>query len=193
MEKKIDICIRPDWVTYEDIHNLLAVAHEENRRQGFVVKTSEMDAEALEKHIGPEGRCFVALDGDQLVGVTAVRIVSRSRRFVKGRVADQILSAVRPGYTGMRISSSLHEQVIAFAREHGLNQIEFRTAENNHKMQKVGLKWGFHYVDFVLYPNQDHYTAVLSKWLDGCPYSAGLLKGYYELKKAYTKFRWKIN
>lgn len=191
MRKRIDIVLKPDWISYDDIHNLLFIAHENNRNNGFHVKTADMDASSLEEHIGLDGECYVALDGEKLVGVTAVRIVERNNRYSKGPVAAQILSAIHPDYQGQGISSSFHERVIAFAKKFKLTQIEGRVASKNTKIQKALLKWGFRYVDFVTYSNIDHYTIVMLKWLDDTPISDIKLKIHYIIKKIYVIFRFR--
>lgn len=191
MNQKIEIVVRPEWITYDDIHTLLFKAHETNRKEGFHVKTADMDAQILEQYIGKNGACFVALDGEKLVGCTAVRIVSRNNRFASGPVADQILVAVLPEYSGNHVSSALHEKIVAFAKEHGLSQIELRTAADNHKMQRACLKWGFRYINFAAYSNIDHYTVVMMKWLIENPYSEKRLNLLYGMKKVYIKVRYK--
>lgn len=190
MDGEINIVERPEWISYDEIHSLLFVAHEDNRNEGFHVKTAEMTGEELEKHVGDNGVCFVALDGNKLVGVTAVRIVKRHNKFADGNVADQILVAVLPDYTGRKISSALHEKVIAFAETHGLSIIELRTADQNIKMQTACLKWGFHYIDYVAYPNIDHYTVVMMKWLSESP-SVKLMKFRYQMKRICIRVRFK--
>lgn len=190
MDESIRIMERPEWISYEEIHSLLLTAHERNRTEGFHVKTVEMTGEELEKHIGKNGMCFVAVDGEKLVGVTAVRIVERHNKFVDGRVADQILVAVLPDYSGRSISSALHEKVVEYAETNGLRQIELRTADRNNKMQTACLKWGFHYMDFVSFPGIDHYTVVMMKWLSEAP-PASALKIRYSLKRVYIRLRFK--
>lgn len=190
--EEIRIVSKPDSVSYEDIHNLLYLAHENNRKNGLHIKTADMTGDELKAHVGAEGECYVALDGDRLVGVTAVRIVERNYHFAKGRVADQILIAVHPDYVGKHISSHLHNEVVQFCKKNGLTRIEIRTAEKNQKMQSIELRWGFSYVNFVHYSNLDHNTVVLMKWLDNKQRPSSVrLKTYYTLRKMYVKARYK--
>ena len=187
MEQQIVIAEKPDWVAWQDIHDLLSAAHERNRSEGFHVKTADMPPEQLEKHIGEEGRCFVALDGRKLVGVTAVRAAAAETWYAKGLLADQILVAVHPDYTGRHISSKLHQEVVSFAAQAGLKQIMVRTAYNNTRMQNACRKWGFRYVDFKAYSGIDHYTVVMLKWPEGCPFPRLYLSLRYLARKTAVR------
>ncbi|MBR1456674.1 MAG: GNAT family N-acetyltransferase [Oscillospiraceae bacterium] len=187
----ITVCERPETVSFEAIHRLLYAAHAANREAGLHVKTAELPADELEAQLGGDGRCFVALDGDEPVGVTAVRILERKRWYAKGRVADQIFVAVLPAYAGRQISSRLHDRVVAFARENGLGQIELRTASANAAMQRACAAWGFRRVDYAAFRGVDHYTVILHKWLDGCPYPAWETELRFALKKRLVRLRFK--
>ncbi len=188
--EEIKILNKPDSITYEDIHNLIFLAHQSNRKNGFRVKTAEMNGKELKAHIGDDGKCFVAMDGERLVGVTAVRVVERNNRYARGKIADQILVAVHPDYVGMHTSTKLHEALIQYCKENGLMQIELRTADKNLRMQAACLKWGFKYVDFKAYFGLDHYTVVMMKWLETPPNDIRI-KTYYYLKKTYIKLKFK--
>ena len=186
---EIQIIQKPEMVSYDDIHELIYLAHDSNRKKGFHVKTAEMSGKELENHIG-DGICFVAMDNDRLIGVTAVRVISRNTRFAKGKIADQILVAIHPDYTGKHISSNLHKAVVRYSEKKGLAQIELRTAADNLKMQKACIKWGFRYVDFKAYSGIDHYTVVMMKWLVNRP-SPLKINCYYTIKKIFVKTRYK--
>lgn len=187
--KEIQIMERPEAMSYDAIHDVIYAAHEQNRREGFHVKTAEMSGDEIREHIGPNGRCFVAMDGEKIVGVTAVRIIHRNNHFAKGKVADQILIAVLPAYSGKHISSKLHQKVLEFAREKDLKQVELRTAFNNKKMQRTAQKWGFQHINFVAYKGLDHYTVVMMKWLNYCPYPTYVINLYYNIRKALVKHK----
>lgn len=186
----IVITERPDWVSFDDIHQLLYAAHVSTREKGIMINTATMDAKALQEHIGESGQCFVALDGDRLVGTISVRIIERNTHYMHGKVTDPVLLGILPDYRGKHISTMLFERVIRFAEEH-TGVIEGRVAEENLHMQEILLKWGYQYVDFHSFKNVDHYTVALYKWFPNCPYSKLWLKLRFQLKKAYVKLRFK--
>ncbi len=186
---EIQIMEKPDWITFEDIHDLLYAAHGSNREKGFHVKTADMAGEELRKHIG-SGKCFVALDGDKLVGTTSYRIVKRNYWCVKDNVVDRILIGVHPDYKGKHISRMLFDRILKEAEENGYKYIETRTAEDNIIMQKINLKDGARFIDFKSF-TIDHYTVVMMQWLNGCPYSHFHTDVYFKLKRLFVKLRFK--
>lgn len=186
----IRIIEKPEYISFDDIHDLLYKAHQINREKGFNVKTAEMSGSELAHHLEPEGKCFVAMDGDKLVGTTSYRIRERNYWCAKGKVADRVLAGVLPEYKGQGISSKLFQIVLENAKAGGLRYVESSTAEENEIVQKINLKDGYKYIDFRS-TKADHYTVVMLQWIDGCPYAAWKIKARFLLKKYYIKIRYK--
>lgn len=182
---------KPDSISYEEIHELLYAAHDENRKKGIFIKTANMSGKELEKHIGENGTCFVVMDGSKLAGVIAVRDVIRNKWYAKGHVLDQIILGVSPEYTGKHISSILHEKVVEYAIQNNYNAIEARVAHQHINMQNLDRHWGFRYVDYISFKGIDHYTTVLYKWVHGCPYSQKYCDFRFNLKKILVHLRYK--
>ncbi|MCR5450828.1 MAG: GNAT family N-acetyltransferase [Solobacterium sp.] len=181
---EIRIVEKPDEISYDDLHELIYLSHAENRQNGFNVATAEMSGEELEAHIGKGGKCFVTMDGDKPVGMTAVRV--RKNHYGPGQAVEQILVAVLPEYRRKGISTLMHEEVVRYARENRIPVIQVRTAANNKNMQKTCLSWGFQYIDFMSFSGIDHYTVVLMKWLDKEPSNLMGMKMRYYLKRLYV-------
>ncbi len=187
----ITIMEKPDWISFDDIHELLYLAHAENReKRGFHVRTAEMTGAELEAYLGSTGKCFVALDGEKLVGTASYRIVQRALWCVKGPVADRILVAVHPDYQGKRIASALFCTIEEAVRVIGMQFIESSTAEANTVMRNACLKEGFRYVDLQV-PYSDHYNVVMLKWLNGCPYPKWRMNAHYAWKRLRKKLKYK--
>ena len=187
----ITIMEKPDWISFDDIHELLYLAHTENReKRGFHVRTAEMTGAELEARIGSRGKCFVALDEKKLVGTASYRIVDRNYWFVKGPVADRILVAVHPDYQRKHIASSLRDTVQKSVIENGFHYIESATAEANKPVRDACQKDGFRYVDLQV-PTSDHYNVVMLKWLDGCPYPKWRTDAHYAWKRLGKKLKYK--
>ena len=85
----IKVMPKPDWVSWDDIHELLMAAHKRNIEKGMTMNTTTMSGEDLKKHLGEEGRCFVAFCGDQLVGTTSVAISIGKKWYDKGKVVSR--------------------------------------------------------------------------------------------------------
>ncbi len=187
----ITITEKPDWISYDDIHELLYLAHAENReKRGFHVQTTEMTGEELEAHIGENGKCFVALDGEKLVGTASYRIIERNFWCAKGLVVDRILAGVHPDYRGKHISSNLFHVIEETVKKQGLQYIESTTAEANHMIRRANEKDGFRYIDFRV-PHSDHYNVVMLKWLNGCPYPKWRTDAYFIMKMVKKKIMYK--
>ena len=186
----IRVMEKPDWISYDQIHDLLYQAHESNREKGFDVKTAHMTGEELEKHIGETGKCFVALDGDKLVGTTSYRILDRDYWCAKGKVVDRVLAGVSPDYKGKHISSMLFSKIVEIAKLEGYQYIESRTAEENEIVQKINIKDGYRYIDF-LSTKTDHYTVVMLQWLNECPYSKWRTNLHFKWRRMLIKLRYK--
>lgn len=188
----IEIKKKPDWVTYDAIRELLYEAHKVNReKKGFTAFTSVMTGEQLEEHIGKTGKCFVAIDGEKLVGVCAYRRFYGYEWCIQQEVADRIIVGVHPDYRGMNVSTRLFEAVDYAVKEDGYTIIRSGTAEHNNLFQDICLKDGFVYVNFVTPKGFDHYSVIMYKWIDRCPYSRWKIHTWYLLKKIYLKFRFK--
>lgn len=186
----ITIMEKPEWITFEDIHNLLYKAHEQNRKRGFHVATAEMTGDELKNRIGEDGKCFVALDDKKLVGTTSYRIIKMNNRFIHEEVVDWILLGVLEEYRGNHIATMLYDKVYHAAKEKGYNCIIGTPAEHNYEIKKMHEKKGFRYIGFYA-PKTDHYCEVMANWIFDCPYKKWETNLFYFLKKTYIKIRFK--
>ena len=75
---ELKVMPKPDWVTWEDIHELLVKANKVNERKGFSMADLNLPPEKLEQQVANGGLCVVALFGEKLVGVTACNFVESS-------------------------------------------------------------------------------------------------------------------
>ena len=191
MKSDFLICPKPDMLSFDEVHRLLWKANEANRRSGFVLRTSNLSGEELKKRIGEDGKCFVAFDGDRLIGTISVRFLQRNTWFAKGRVADYMLAAVDPEYQGKHVNTLLSEAVFQFVREQGCGIIELDTAESNIHAIRVYEHFGFRKVSFKANPGGDHYSVIMAKWLDYCPFSAAFCRIRYVLKRWISLLRFK--
>ena len=156
---------KPESITYDQIHRLLWEANEQNRRSGFHLRTAELSGIELEKRIGKNGKCFVAMDGTKLIGTISVRLVERNTWYFKGLLPDYILAGVLPEYQGMHVNSMLAAKVFEFAGNNDFDAIELDTATNNLHAINVYKHQGFKIVDYVIHPELDHDSVVMIKWL----------------------------
>lgn len=180
--EEIRIMEKPDYVSWDEIHDVLWAGHEENRKAGLHMKYPSLPSDQLEALLRDNGCCFVALDGRKVVGTCSYRLFWRRRWYTgRQRVVSLILDAMLPEYQGRGIYSKLYHYREEHLRNLGLNLIDMDTAEGNDTIQKVFLKDGFRYVDYMVYESP-HYSVVMAKWLNGCPYSRW---------KCWWKFHWR--
>ncbi|MCR5074054.1 MAG: GNAT family N-acetyltransferase [Clostridiales bacterium] len=191
MTNEIVIMEKPSWITYDDIHELLFIAHASNREEaGFHVMTAEMTGERLEKRIGTDGKTFVALDGERLVGTASYRIIYRRFWCLEASFVERTLIAIHPDYQGKHISPLLLQSVFNDVKAKGYKYLLTETAEANTIVRKICTKEGGRHIDFKA-PRSDHYNVEIVQWLDGCPYPKWYTDFGFFYKKLKVKLKYK--
>jgi hypothetical protein len=72
MGANLQIVEKPEWVSWEDIHEVLVKAHAQNRANGINMKKPSLPGEKIAKEIGEEGKMFVAMEDNKVVGTLAL-------------------------------------------------------------------------------------------------------------------------
>ena len=100
---------KPEWVSWDAVVDCLHEAHEINEKKGFVMPEFNMAADEFRQRIG-NGHCFVALDGDKVVGTSSV-IYKRYKRkwWARGIVAYNGFDAILPEYQGTDVYFGLKD------------------------------------------------------------------------------------
>ena len=148
LDNKLLIIEKPETISFDDIHELLWKANTQNRKDGFIMSTSQMSGGQLEKRIGADGHCLVALLEGQLVGTLSLRYLNRKTWYAHGRIADYMLAAVLPECQGYHINSALSQKAFKIAKKDGCKAIELDTAENNSHAIAVYKHLGFKLVSY---------------------------------------------
>jgi GNAT superfamily N-acetyltransferase len=183
MQDSIQIIEKPDWVTWDEIHNILWKAHAENRENGIVMRYASLSGEEIRQRIEDRGKLFCAIVNNKVVGTGALVVRHYFLWFTKGYepFGYMCFASVLPEYTGKGIYKYLILKREQFCREKGINRMMFDTHERNIHTRKILEKNNFKPVNYSFY--KDHYNLVMVKWLDGCPYSD------YRLKFEFTKIK----
>lgn len=189
MNSKIQIVEKPDWVSWDDIHEVLWTAHAENRNNGVVMRYPSLSGEEIKNKIEANGKMFCAIVNGKLAGTAA--IMTKKVKYWYNKVPETIaylcFASVLPEYAGKGIYKQLNMTREKEARSMGYKRIMFDTHENNiHKIQ-VDKNNGFKLVDYKLYG--EHYNVVMVKWIDGCPYSEIRIKYEFAKRKATVKIK----
>lgn len=186
----IQIIEKPDWVSWDEIHDLLSKAHQQNIANGMTMRTVNLSGAELKERVGG-GCCYVALDDNYLIGVGSIQISYVNKWFAKGMVAKLMLGAVLPNYQGRGVYKMLLQKRIDYAQANHVGVVVMDTAEHNIKMQNILLKNGFRYVSCFVPKYSKHYSVIMAKWLEECPYSKWYCKWKFWLQMTKMKLRYK--
>jgi hypothetical protein len=180
---------KPDWVTWEDVLACIHEAHKVNKKKGFTMTGYDMTMERFMKKLG-DGKCFVALDGDKLIGVTTVRFIKSRRWCAWGkRVAYNGLDGILKAYQGTDVFPSLNALRYKCIEDNGVDIVEFNTAEHNKVVIKRNLQLGAKKVQYAhaRLAKDKYHSIVMMRWLHGCPYPDWLCNFMFWLSKVVIK------
>lgn len=190
MKNNVVITEKPDWVSWDEIHDVLMASHAENRSKGIVMSFPLMKGEEIQKKIGDEGKMLVALDGKKVVGTSGI-IIKRSNLWCGEKnesYADCVFASVLPGYNGLGLFKKLDCMREKIALEMGINKMIGDTHEKNRHRLEIAKKAGYKFVGMRFY--KDHFNVVMVKWLEGCPYSDLYCKWRFYKSWLYNKIRY---
>ena len=188
MNTDIQIAEKPDWVSWEDIKRCLTEAHADNRAKGIIMAHYQWPAEKIKDSIGEKGVMLVALDGNKLVGTSAFMEENRSYWYVRSKYAYVCFDGVIAGYSGKGLFRLLDTKREELVKERGYDMLVFDTHVKNRHRQEIALKNGYKYVRYFMAQSGDHNNVVMTKWLNGCPFSNRFIKRRFILSKFTTWF-----
>ena len=178
MDRNITIIEKPDWVSWDAIHEVLNQAHKANRDKGIVMRKPSLPGSLIEKEIGKDGVMLIALDGTSIVGTAALLFRNCSTWFNKGPYGYMCFASVLPEYAGNGVYKRLCEEREKIAKNRGLKGLLFDTHHKNTRVIEINLRNGFKRVAAKNYG--DHWNTIMFKRLDDKPYSkARCLLFYY--------------
>ena len=98
----LKIMPKPDYVSWEDVSELLQKANKVNEKKGFSMSDLNLPPDSLKQQIEGEGFCVVALVDDKLVGVSACNIGVMVMWFNKRKkCARKFMTGILKSYQGM--------------------------------------------------------------------------------------------
>ena len=187
----IQIIPKPEWVSWEEIHEVIYAAHQVNRDRGLYYKTATMSGEQLEKRLRG-GACFVALKGKKVVGTKSVKTYLGKQWYNKGHdVAHMMLSGVLPEYQGWGIYEDLTAAANRYVKKNGIRMLQGGTSERNELVRKMAAIQHYVTVDYETQVGVNYYSVIFVKWLDGNPFPMWYCKLRFALSKAWVLFRYK--
>ena len=193
MNKLNDIIIteKPNTVSWDEIHEVLWTAHAKNREKGMYMRYPSLSGEELKNLIGEKGKCFVAMCDGKVIGTNAYILKKNNRWYAKGQiVAHFCLASILPDYQGSTAYFSLIRYRQRYIDKLGIKIVDMDTAEDNKMVQKLLLKLGYKYVDYIA-SKSPHYSVVMARWQDGCPFSDKYCAFRFWIRKIKVRLRYK--
>lgn len=187
MNSKIQIVEKPDWVSWDDIHDVVWEAHAQNREKGIVMRYPSLKGEEIRQRIEGKGKMFVALDGSTLVGTAGFSVKKSSLWCGKGCYGYYCFAAILPSYRKRGIYHLLCKIREEDLAKQGIHRIMMDTHEGNKRELALAQKQGFIPVDYVF--RKDHYNVLMVKWLEDCPYSRFWCSLNYHIRRLVVKIR----
>ena len=183
---EIKVIEKPDSVSFDTISSVLRQAHKEHVDKGIVMRVPTLSPDELQKLLEENGKCFVAMSDDKVVGTVSYHMRTISRWYYQGELSELTMDGILPEYQGKHIFSLLEKRREDTIRESGCKAMMFDTAaDNTHRIQ-IAKKNGFVLVDFC-YVKSGHYSVVMVKWFDGCPFARHYCALRFGVKKVFRK------
>lgn len=178
---------KPDWVSWENVIECIRAADSVNNKKGFHMHIAKVKPDEIKEDL-KEGKCFVALCGDKVIGTVSYKIRNLRKWYRWGKVVYYSYDGILPEYRGTDVYFGLYDLREKFIKESGIRVYQFHTAENNKMVIKINLKYGYKLVLFrPNYEGYDYYSVTMLKWEDGCPWPDWFLKLMFNLSKFITK------
>ena len=190
--EEIKVIPKPEWVSWEDIHQLLLKANKVNEKNGFSMVGLTCPPEELEKQL-EDGLCVVAMHGDKLVGVSACSFNCVQRWYnKKEKSARKFFSGILKSYQGCGILDEIDKVLDNYIKKSGFSFFVASSADQNITVLKESFWGGYKVLTYISFPETNYYSVIFGKWLNKCPFSDRYIKFRFWLSKIYTKTRYKV-
>lgn len=189
MGLEIQITEKPEWMSWNLVHEVLWEAHSKNRENGVVMSYPSLTGDQLKNMIGDHGKLFVAIDDKKVVGTLALIVKTGQKWYNSGQYGYLCFGAVLPEYDGKGIYRSLYQLAETTAKQMNLSVLTRDTNENNARMLKITKQEGYHFVEYRVH--EDHCNIVRAKWLEGYPFSDKYIQRRYNISKKLAKLQYK--
>lgn len=166
MNNSIQITVKPDWISWEDIKECLHNAHAENRSRGIKMTHYLWPAEEIKNYLGKDGVMLVALDGEKLVGTAAIAMKEGRTWYAHGSYAYMCFACVLPNYRGLGLYQKFLMERETIAKSIGCQTLLMDTHSKNIRIQKAAKKNGYKKVRKFQAKSKDHYSVIMVKWLE---------------------------
>lgn len=182
---------KPEWLSWEEIHECLVKAHSVNAKKGFSMTNVLLSGDDLKKKVG-DGHCFVALEGNRVVGTGSLKFFSPNRWWTRKTVAYTFLDGILPEYRGTDVFFGLENIRNRYIYDSGVRIRQCNTAEQNKTVIKLCKRAGYKLVQYsATGKGATYYSVIMVLWEEGCPYSDKFCDFMFKLSKFFVKALWK--
>ena len=164
-----EIIIRPlsDHDSIAALTELLHRAYEPHLAKGFnFAAATQTEAETQAR--AETGECYVAVDGEKLVGTVLLSIFNGAGgcdTYNRAGVAVLGQFAVAPDYQNRDLGRRLMETIEQRAKAQGATDIALSTAEEVPELMAWYQRKGYDPVEYITWPGRNYRSAILSKTL----------------------------
>ena len=191
MMNDIQFIEKPDWISWDEVHEVIWNAHERNREKGIIMSYPSLPGDEIKSRIEGKGKLFVAIDNNKVVGTLALIKKKGNKWYCPGEYGYLCFGAVLKEYSGQGVYRSLYQVAEKNALDMGFKVLTRDTNEHNARMLKITKQEGYHFVEYR--PYKDHFNIVRAKWLNKCPYPLFYIKMRFIISKVSNKLRYKMN
>lgn len=202
---EIKIVPKPDYVSWEEITEVIHRAFEEKKEKGMNYLGSHQDVETTIKRVG-NGICLVALHNDKVVGTLALKILEpteKGRKWYNGnKYAYSSQLAVHPEYKGIGIGKMLMEKRNEICYQEKVDELLAHTSIHAKDMLNRWKKQGAQFVELLSSEMTNYYAVRMRIPIHGKRYNKFyvMLRYYFSAikcvlyKNKYGKIRkiWKF-
>lgn len=184
----IKIIEKNDLISWDTIHNVLWEAHAENREHGIIMSFPSLSGmELKEKITRGNGKVFLAMDGEDVIGTAAYTLEKKEVWFCKEPYMYLCLECILPQYKGKGIYKELCTIQEMDAVTNGIKTLVLETHEHNKKVIAINEHYGFNKIAYKRC--LDHNNVIMVKWIGSCPFSIPYLKFRFYLSKLKVKLK----
>ena len=124
-EKSIQIIEKPDWVSWDEIHDVLWKAHAQNREKGINMSFPALPGEKIKEMIEGKGKMLVAFCDGKVVGTAAIKVKHANLWCGTDNYAYCCFASVLPEYNGKGVYKRFNLEREKITQEIGLRKMLF--------------------------------------------------------------------
>ncbi len=185
MNDEIHILEKPEWASWDEVHEVIWKAHETNRVKGMNMAHAALSGKEIAEYLGADGKMFVAVLGNKVIGTAAYKEQKTKFWFGEGVYAYCCFASVLPEFRGAGVYGRLMKLREQIAMANGIDKMLFNTHPQNSRVIEVALKNGFEKVNYTI--GSDSAWVYMVKWLDGARHSKLKIKIVYNCIKILRK------